>query len=156
VVFWLAWWAIALGLWMLLVFKTEPAEIVAGAMAAALAATGAELVRLRGYAPFSPELRWWRELRRLPREVLMDTWRMLRLLILHFARGEPIEGRFRIVHFESCAGDDPRRQARRAVATWLGAISPNAYVLGFDEKKDAAVVHQLVPSELPPEIDPSA
>jgi hypothetical protein len=156
VAFWLIWWAIALGLWMLLVFKTEPAEIAAGAVAAAFAATGAELVRSRGYAPFSPELHWWRGLIRVPGEVLVDTWRMMRLLVLHFARGVPIEGRFRVVHFGSCAGDDPRSQTRRAVATWLGAISPNTYVLGFDEEKDAALVHQLVPSEQPPDIDPSA
>ena len=154
--FGLTWVAIALGLWMLLVFKTEPAEIVAGAVAAAVAATGAELVRARGYAPFSPELRWWRKLLPLPREVLVDTWHMLRLLVLHFARGKPVDGRFRVVHFEACGGHDPRRQARRTVATWLGAISPNTYVLGFDEKKDAAVIHQLVPSEQPPDIDPSA
>lgn len=154
--FWLIWWAIGVGLWMLLVFKTESAEIAAGAVAAAFTATGAELVRSRGYAPFSPELRWWRGLVRLPREVLVDTWRMLWLLVLHFARGKPIEGRFRIVHFEACAGQEPRKQARRAVATWLGGVSPNTYVLGFDERKDAAVVHQLVPSEPPPEIDPSA
>ena len=154
--FWLIWWAIGLGLWVLLVFKTEPAEIVAGAAAAAFTATGAELVRSRGYAPFSPELRWSRRLLRLPRDVLVDTWRMLWLLVLHFGRGRPIEGRFRIVHIEGCAGDDPRRQARRAVATWLGAVSPNTYVLGFDERRDAVVVHQLVPSEQPPEVDPSA
>jgi hypothetical protein len=155
-VFGLVWWAIGLGLWMLLVFKTEPAEIVAGALAAALAATGAELVRARGYAPFSPDPRWWRTLLPLPRAVVVDTWLMLRLLLRHFARGEPVEGRFRIVHFEACAGRDPRRQARRAVATWLGGLSPNTYVLGFDEGRDAVVLHQLVPSEPPPEIDPSA
>ena len=154
--FGLVWWAIGLALWMLLVYKTEPAEIVAGAVAAALAATGAELVRLRGYAPFSPELRWGRGLVRLPRDVLVDTWRMLRLLVLHFARGQPVGGRFRTVHFEACAGREPRKQARRAVATWLGGVSPNTYVLGFDERRDAAVVHQLVPSETLPEIDPSA
>ena len=28
--FWLSWWAIAYGLWVLFVFKTEPAELVAG------------------------------------------------------------------------------------------------------------------------------
>jgi multisubunit Na+/H+ antiporter MnhE subunit len=156
VAFWLIWWAIALGLWMLLVFKTEPAEIVAGGAAAALAATGAELVRSRGYGPFSPELRWWRGLVRVPREVLVDTWRLLWLLVLHFVSGERIEGRFRVIHFDARAGNDARRQARRVVATWLGAISPNTYVLGFDEEKDATVVHQLVPSEQPPEVDPSA
>ena len=56
IAFWLGWWAVAYALWVLAVFKTEPAELIAGAVAAALAATGAELVRSRGYAPFAPDL----------------------------------------------------------------------------------------------------
>jgi hypothetical protein len=139
---------------MLLVFKTEPAEIVAGAVAAAFAATGAELVRSRGYAPFMPRLEWSRELLRLPREVVMDTWRMTLLLARHFTRGEPIKGCFRIVHFAAGARDDPHAQARRAVAEWLGSVSPNTYVLGIDESHHVVVAHQLIRDDLPPEFDP--
>jgi fatty acid desaturase len=155
IAFWLGWWAIAFTLWVLLVFKTEPAEFVAGAVAAAFAATGAELVRSRGYAPFAPRLAWWRGVLRLPREVLMDTWRMSVLLVRHFTRGDPIEGCFRFVHFEA-SRDDPESQARRAVIEWLGCVSPNTFVVGIDEKHHLAVVHQLVRDELPPELDPSA
>jgi hypothetical protein len=156
VAFWLSWWAFCWGLWVLLVFKTEAAEIVAGAIAAAFAATGAELVRSRGYAPFRGELRWCRGLLRLPLEVSRETWSMIGLLVRHYARGEPIEGRFRIVHFDECAGKDPRSQARRAVATWRASVSPNTYLLGFDPERDVAVIHQLTASETPPELDPSA
>jgi len=142
---------------MLLVFKTELAEVALGALAAALGATGAVLVRSRGYAPFVPEWRWWRHLARLPREVVVDTSRMALLLVRHFVRGEPVGGRFRIVHFEcGPAGDDRRAQTRRAAAKWLGCVSPNTYVIGFDEKRNVAVVHQLVPGDLPPDLDPSA
>jgi hypothetical protein len=35
-------------------------------------------------------------------------------------------------------------------------VSPNTYVLGFDEGRDAVVLHQLVPTEPLAEIDPSA
>jgi hypothetical protein len=153
--FWLSWWAICWGLWMLLVFKTEPAEIVAGAIAAAVAATGAEVVRAHGYG-FRPELRWWRGLVRLPLEVVRETWLLIVVLVRQYTRGEPIEGRFRIVHFHECAGQDPRKQARRAVAIWRASVSPNIYLLGFDEDSDVAVVHQLVPTETPPKLDPSA
>ena len=137
IAFWLGWWVVCFALWVLLVFKTEPAEFVAGALAAAFAATGAELVRSRGYAPFAPELAWSRGLLRLPREVVMDTWRMGMLLVRHFVR------------------DDPRAQARRTVAEWLGCVSPNTYVIGIDEQHQVAVVHQLIRDELPPELDPS-
>ena len=153
--FWLAWWAICMGLWMLLVFNTQPAEIVLGAVAAAFAATGAELVRSRGYVPFAPDLRWSRALLRLPRDVLVDTWRMTLLLARHFLRGDPIQGRFRIVPFSCGPRDDPRDQARLAVSQWLGGVSPNTYVLGIDERRNVAVVHQLIREERPPDLDPS-
>jgi hypothetical protein len=152
--FWLVWFLICLGLWMLLVFKTEPAEVVAGAIASALAATGVELVRASGYAPFAPDRRWWRGYLRLPGEVLRDTWLIVALLHRHFVHREPVKGRFRIVHFQDCAGDDPRSQARRATAIWLSSVSPNAYILGFDEQRDIAVLHQLVPSERTPDLEP--
>ena len=152
--FWLAWWATCFVLWVLLVFKTEPAELVAGAVAAALAATGAELVRSRGYAPFPARAVWLRALIRVPREVVIDTWRMALVLVRHFARGEPVKGCFRIVEFPAEPRDDPRSQARRVVVQWLGSVSPNTYVLGVDEHHHVAVVHQLVRDELPPELEP--
>jgi hypothetical protein len=152
--FWLAWFLICLGLWMLLVFKTEPAEIIAGAAAAAVAATGVERVRLRGYAPFAPDPLWSRKLVLLPVEVARDTWLLARVLIRRFVRGEPVKGRFRFVHFEASGGDDPRSQARRATAKWVASVSPNTYLLGFDEKRDVVVLHQLVPADDVPDLDP--
>ena len=154
VAFWLAWWAVSYAFWLLAVFKTEPAELVAGAIAAAFAATGAELVRSRGYAPFAPELAWSRGLLRIPREVVMDTWHMARLLVRHFVKGEPIEGTLRIVQFDPGPPDDPRAAAMRTVVGWLGCISPNTYVIGIDEDHSVAVLHQLIRAELPPELDP--
>jgi hypothetical protein len=138
------------------VFKTQPAEFVAGALAAAVAATGAELVRSRGFAPFGPKAVWWQGLLRLPLDVLRETWMLIRLLVRHFLKGEPVEGGFRFVHFDECGGHDRRSHARRAVATWIGSVSPNTYVLGFDEARDVAVIHQLVPTKEPPELDPDA
>jgi Na+/H+ ion antiporter subunit len=154
IAFWLGWWALAYGLWLLLVFKTEPAEFVAGALAAALAATGAELVRSRGYAPFAPDLAWSRSLLRLPKEVVVDTWRIAMLLVRHFVRGEPIKGTLRIVKFSPGSRDDPRAQARRTVVGWLACVSPNTYVIGIDEQHHVAVVHQLIRAELPRELEP--
>ena len=156
IAFWLGWWAFAYGLWVLLVFKTEPAEFIAGALAAALAATGAELVRSRGYAPFAPDLAWSRSLLRLPKEVVVDTWRIAMLLVRHFVRGEPIKGTLRIVKFSPGSRDDPRAQARRTVVGWLACVSPNTYVIGIDEQHHVAVVHQLIRAELPRELEPDA
>jgi hypothetical protein len=154
--FWLAWWGICLGLWLLLVFKTELLELVAGMVAAAFAATAVELVRALGYAPFAGDPRWLRALLRLPREVAVDCFVLARALVLQATGKKRIQGSFRVIHFEGCSGDDPRSEARRAVAKWLGGVGPNTYVIGFDEKRDMVLVHQLVPTEHPPDVDPGA
>jgi hypothetical protein len=155
-IFWLGWWLFCFVLWMLLVFKTEALEFVAGAVAAALAATAAELVRSLGYAPFAGELRWLRWVARLPREVAVDCAVLTRALWLQLAGKRRIEGSFRVIHFEGCGGDDPHSEARRAVAKWLGGVSPNAYVVGFDEKREIVLVHQLVRTDEPPDVDPES
>jgi multisubunit Na+/H+ antiporter MnhE subunit len=154
--FWLMCWALSLGLWMLLVFKTEPAEVVAGAVAAAFAATAAGLLRSHADLAFSPDKRWLRKLGRLPRQVLVDCWILVGALWRRVVRGQRMEGAFRCIHFSASAGDDPRAQARLAVAKWLGAVAPNTYVVGFDERKEVVLVHQLVPTETPPDVDPAA
>jgi len=155
-IFWLAWWLVSFALWLLLVFKTEPAEFAAGAVAAGFAASAAELVRSRGYAPFAFEVRWLRALGRLPRDVFLDCLLLAGALWRSATRRKRIQGRFRVVHFQDCGGDDPRSEARRAVAKWLGGVGPNTYVVGFDEDRDIVLLHQLVPTERPPDVDPSA
>jgi hypothetical protein len=155
IAFFTAWWLISLGLWMLLVFKTEGAELVAGAIAATFAATAAELVRAKGYAPFSPNLRWALVLLRLPREILVDCVLLMRALAIAVWRREAIEGCFRSVHFPDANRGDPRGQARLAVAKRLGGVSPNTVVVGFDEPSDTVLVHQVVRTKDPPDVDPA-
>jgi len=43
--------------------------------------------------------------------------------------------------------------SRRAVAKWIGSVSPNTLIIGFAEKHDRVLVHQLVPVE-PEDPDP--
>jgi hypothetical protein len=155
VAFWVAWWAVCYVLWVLLVFKTELAELVVGALAAAIAATAVELVRNRGYAPFAIRLRWARSLLGLPKRIVIDTSLLAHALWRQLARGEPIQGNFRTVHFPDCRRDDPESEARRALAKWLGGAAPNSYVIGFDEERELALIRQLVPTEEPPDIDPA-
>jgi multisubunit Na+/H+ antiporter MnhE subunit len=152
--FFAAWWLISFGLWVLLVFKTEGAEFVAGAIAATFSATAAEVVRAKGYAPFSPSTRWALALLRLPGEVVVDCFLIFRALARAVIRRKQIEGSFRCIHFHAAAGGDPRSQARLVVAKWLGCVGPNTVVVGFDEERDAVLVHQLVRSPRPPDIDP--
>ena len=152
--FFAAWWVVSFVLWALLVFKTQGAEFIAGAVAATFSATAAEVVRAKGYAPFSPRLRWARALLFLPREVLIDCFLLLRALARAAWRREAIQGSVRCVHFEDAGGSDPRSQARRTVAKWLGCVGPNTVVIGFDETRDAVLIHQLVRTRRPPDLDP--
>jgi hypothetical protein len=153
--FWLGWWALCYGLWLLLVFKTEPAEFVAGALAAGLAATAVELMRSQGYVPFAGELRWLRALARIPGEVARDCLLLTAALWRGSVRRKRVKGSFRVVEFP-CGADDPRSEARRGVAKWLGAVGPNTYVVGFDEERDLVLLHQLVRTEQPPNVDPGS
>jgi hypothetical protein len=154
VAFFIAWWLVTFVLWSLLVFKTEAAEFIAGAVAATFSATAAELVRAKGYAPFSPALRWALVLLRLPKDVLVDSFLLVRALAQSAWRREPIEGSFRCVHFPGANRGDPRGQARLAVAKWLGGVSPNTVVVGFDEPDDSVLIHQVVRTDDPPDVDP--
>ena len=90
----------------------------------------------------------------LPRDFIVDTWRMTVLLVRSLMRREPIEGHFRIVSVRELAEDHPRAPARRIVAGWLGTISPNTYVIGIDEEHHVAVIHQLIRDDEPPELRP--
>ena len=150
--FWLSWWIVLFVLYLLLVFKTEPAEFVAGALAAALAATGATLVRERGDIRFSPGVGWLRMLPALAAEVVTGTVRLVPL-VWRAARGERIRGRMRAIRFTGAGATDQESATRRALEKFLGSVAPNSFVVGFDERHDVVVVHQLEQTEEPPRVD---
>lgn len=150
--FWLGWWVALFILWVALVFKTEPAELIAGAVCAAVAATGAELVRSRGDVRFAPGYRWLGALPALAGEVAVQTLRMVPLL-WRAARGERIHGRMRCIAFPDAGRKGTQGSTRRAVEKFLGSVAPNSFVVGFDERHKVVVVHQLEPSEDPPRVD---
>jgi hypothetical protein len=66
---WAIWWLVLFGLWNILQGAWEAMEIAAGAGAAALAATFAELARRQGLLAFSPDLGW-------PARVFRQFWRL--------------------------------------------------------------------------------
>lgn len=55
---WTLWWLVLFGAWNLMQGAWEAMEIGAGAGAAAIAATFAEVARRQGLLRFAPELRW--------------------------------------------------------------------------------------------------
>ena len=149
--FWIAWYVPLVILWLAFVDTLDPAEVALGLVAAAVAATAAELVRSQDLVRFRLDPRWLRDVHRLPWQVLRDCW-LLAVGLWRHCTGRPLRGAFRVVPFPSEA-DDARSAARRAVVTALVSVAPNTVVVGIEGGGGEMLVHQLVPepgSPVPP------
>ena len=143
---WLCWWAFLFVVWLLLVLTQATAEVVAGAVVAAIGATAAEVVRRsrfvellpRGLLPAPPGAT------RGPRGVRLlvarrsRSWRQLR---------RPT-GQRRCVSGDRRSTPErttTRRAAtRRALYVALISLTPNTYVIGIDREHNNMLVHELV------------
>ena len=139
-------WALFFLLWLLFEDQTNFYELLFGAGAALLAATGTELIRRQPFASFRPRVFWIAQAWRLPRYVLQDTVVIFWALVKRFfVAGRSI---LRSVPFE--AGDSGAASAaRRALAIAYTSMSPNCVVLSIDLAKRVMVVHQVEPSAVP-------
>jgi multisubunit Na+/H+ antiporter MnhE subunit len=140
---WVAWWAVFFALWLLLVTISWQ-EVAAGAVAAAIAATGAETVRANDRLRFRPQARWLAKAIVLPPRIMRDTWLLVRVLVRRIVTREPPDSAFRKVPFEA-GGDDARSSARRALVKAGWSAAPNTVVIGVDREENLVLVHQLVP-----------
>jgi multisubunit Na+/H+ antiporter MnhE subunit len=138
-----AWWIALLGLWLLLV-TVSVAELIAGMIAAAIAATAAEVVQAQGLVRFDPDPRWLLRIWKLPRNIVRDCW-LVTVALVRQLRGTPVNSGFRAVPFQR-GGGDARASARRALVVLAISVSPNSIVIGIDEEADLMLVHQLIPS----------
>jgi multisubunit Na+/H+ antiporter MnhE subunit len=149
--FWIAWYLALVALWLAFVDTFAPEEVLLGLVAAAVAATAADLVRAQDLVRFRLELRWLRDLGQLPGQVLRDCWLLATALWRH-CTGRPVRGAFRTLPFPT-ERDDASSAARRALVTGAVSLTPNTYVVGIEGDEGVAVVHQLVPepgSPIPP------
>jgi multisubunit Na+/H+ antiporter MnhE subunit len=145
--FWILWYVPLVGLWLLFVDTFALEEVLAGLVAAAVAATAADVVRAQDRVRFRMDPGWLRDLGRLPGQVLRDTWLVAVALWRHL-RGQPVEGSFRALAFPR-EPDDASSAARRALVTSLVSLTPNTYVVGVEGDEGAMLVHQLVPEPGP-------
>jgi multisubunit Na+/H+ antiporter MnhE subunit len=149
--FWVAWYVPLVVLWLAFVDTFAREEVIVGLVAAAIAATAADLVRSQDLVRFRLEPHWLRGLSRLPWQVLRDTW-LLTVALWRHCTGRPVRGVFRVVPFPTEA-DDARSAGRRALVTILGSVAPNTVVVGIEGAEGEMLVHQLVPepgSPVPP------
>lgn len=141
---WSIGWCFAAAFYLLLIDITDLPELIVGAGAAVLAATGLELAREQGIAGESVRFRWLlrvhRVLLKVPQDVVIVSLAALRATV------EPgaVRGRFRSVPF--AGGDEQQLETgRRALAEALGSLAPNTFVVGIDPEREVIVAHQLRP-----------
>jgi multisubunit Na+/H+ antiporter MnhE subunit len=134
---WLSWWVALFVLWLLYVGTIDRLELVAGAAAAAIGATAAEVVRSQGLLGCSLELREaapvWRIVYRLPFEFGLLVEGLWRALVLR----RRVRGRFRTVSYGTGGSE--------ALVTLAGTITPNTIVVDVDRGRKRFLLHDLLP-----------
>jgi multisubunit Na+/H+ antiporter MnhE subunit len=145
--FWLAWYVPLVGLWLLFVDTFALEEVVLGLVAAALAATAADLVRVQDRVPFRLDPGWLAGLAQVPGQVVRDSG-LLALVLWRRLRGQQVRGSFSALPFPVDA-DEGRSAARRALVTAVVSLAPNTYVVGIEGDEGRMLVHHLVPTDGP-------
>jgi multisubunit Na+/H+ antiporter MnhE subunit len=140
--YWIAWYLPLVVLWLAFVDTLATAEVVVGLVAAAVAATAAEMVRDQDLVRFRLKVSWLRDLRLVLWQVLRDSWMLAGVLWRHLT-GRPARGVFRALPFPA-ERDDARSAARRALVTGVVSLTPNTYVVGVEGDDGSVLVHQLV------------
>ena len=150
---WSVGWVCAAALYLLLVDITDLPELLVGAGAAVLAATGLELAREQGIVGESIRLRWLlrlhRPLLRVPRDIAVVS----ATAVVAIVRRRPAFGSFCALRFSG--GDDQSHETgRRALAEAAGSLAPNTFVVGIDGERQLILAHQLRPTNTREAIDP--
>ena len=140
---WSAGFIFAGALYLLLIDITDLPELIVGAVAATLAATGFELAReQRTVGGLRARLHWlaraWRPLASVPYDIAAICVVAVRQLI----RPRAVNGVFRTVPFR-CGDDVGLESGRRALAESLGSFAPNTIIIGVDADRELLLGHQL-------------
>jgi multisubunit Na+/H+ antiporter MnhE subunit len=138
------WWALLVLLWIAYVGTLAGTELVAGALAALVAAAALEAVRAQGLLRFRTDRVWLLRAWKAPAQIVYDFVVLCRLLARALARRQRIGGEFLSVEFPT--GDRRAEYGwRRAWVTTLGTMSPNVLVVDLDADRKTALLHSLDP-----------
>ena len=147
---WLGWWAILMAFWVIVDYSIRVDELLAGAGAAALGASVAELAIHQAGAGFRLRARWLPPALSLPGQVVRDTVIVFGALARLLLRGEQPGSGFREIPVRF--GDDsPAGRTRRVLLVGGRSVAPNTFVAGIDKRREVMIVHQLVVNEGRPE-----
>src|SRR6266516_1862312 len=119
---WLAWWVVLAAVYMLLADDPAPPELATGALAAAIGATGAVLVRAQRHTLLRPPARWLRGAWRPLAGMVTDLAPLVRALAGTGVARRPGTSGFVEVPFDA-TGDDPEDTAYRAFTEAFGSLA---------------------------------
>lgn len=141
---WIAWWLVLAALYLVLADNVKPSELVVGAIAAAIGATGAVLVR-RSRSSARPRTRWLLASARPLLAVVGDLLPLARVLLARGVLRRGGEGTLVEVRF-AATSDAPDDVAYRALTQAFGSLGPNTVVVDVDERRGVLIAHQLHPT----------
>jgi hypothetical protein len=144
---WALRWAVFFGLWMALVDTRKLPEVVAGAVAAVIAATGAGLASQETSARPSIRVGFLRRAPRVLWRLPLETVILARELVRAVGRRGRRTGRHRAVRFRHSGGEEAA--GRRVVSEYFGTVAPNRFVIGIDASRQYMLVHELVSTDEP-------
>lgn len=141
---WSLGWIFAGALYLLLIDITDLPELIVGAGAAVIAATGLELAREQQIVGESIRPRWllraYRPLLKIPLDIAAVSF----VAVAQLVRWDASVGEFRAVRFR-CDDDEKHESGRCALAIALGSIAPNTIIVGIDRDRELILAHQLRP-----------
>lgn len=140
-------WIGFLLLWLIFVFQATFSELIAGAVASAMAVASGYVAFRAVPACFEPRFRWIAEARRLPAMIAADLWLLLKHLLREIAR-KPSRSSFEVTNFRA-TDDNCYAAAQRALAILFVSTAPNSVVLDIDRQKREMLFHQLEPAAAP-------
>ena len=144
VVAWAAWWIALFWLWLLLVGQWNREQLVAAAIAAAIAASLAELARSRTAFGAAVPLPVLAAVPRALAMVVADFVILAWALVASVVRRRIVRGEF--VSRELERGSWVARGAGpRAWTVLVASYSPNAYVVDVDPDTRHVLLHDLIP-----------
>lgn len=139
---WWFGWLLAGALYLLLIDTTDLPELIVGAAAAAIAATGFELAREHHVAGgLKARPHWIGHLYRPLLNVPSDVLALSGLAVRQLVRPNQVNGEFRSVPFRP--GAQKLETGRRALAESFGSFAPNTIIIGVDAERELLLGHQL-------------
>jgi multisubunit Na+/H+ antiporter MnhE subunit len=143
---WVTWWVILMSFWVILDDSIALDELLAGAGAAALGASLAELAGYQATTRLRMRVEWLTPALSLPGQIARDTITVFAALWRQVARGQRPDSGFR--ELPVVFGDQSMEgKTRRVLLVGGRSIAPNSFALGIDADRNVMVVHQLVRQE---------